>query len=303
MGPATLVAALSVAAPTFAAPAVRVKVDIGGEDITNIPIAWMFIAILLTFLIARLVTRYIRHHASRPRTEDEQAGRALVGDIKVGGVHIHHQVFGIFIMVLAGMIMLSAQPEGATLCVVAAFFGVGVGLVFDEFALWLHLKDVYWADEGRHSVDAIFCVLSISGILIGGANLVTGSPGSASWWTSVAYLVVIVGFSVICALKGKLITAVIGILLQPVAIIGAIRLAKPDSYWARHRYQTRPKRLQRSQRRFGLGYVRRWNRVKDFIAGAPTAMAGGLRELTQDSRAAESEEATYTQLALPLDQL
>jgi hypothetical protein len=301
MGPATLVAALGVAAPAFAAPAVRVKVDIGTGDVTNIPIAWMFIATLLTFLIARLVTRYIRHHANRPRTEDEKAGRALVGDIKVGGVHIHHQVFGIFIMLLAGMIMLSAQPDDAALCVVAALFGVGVGLVFDEFALWLHLKDVYWADEGRHSVDAIFCVLSISGILIGGANLVTGSPGSAAWWTSVAYLVVILGICVICALKGKLITAVIGILLQPVAIVGAIRLAKPDSYWARHRYATRPKRRERSERRFGAAYTRRWNRVKDFIAGAPTVVGATLRELTSDGTAAESGTVTYTQLALPLE--
>ena len=301
MGTATLVAALGAAAPALAAPAVNVKVNIGSGDITNVPIAWMFITILLTFLIARLVTRYIRHHANRPRTAEEDAGRALVGDIKVGGVHIHHQVFGIFIMLLAGMILLSAQPDGATLCVVAGLFGVGVGLVFDEFALWLHLKDVYWADEGRHSVDAIFCVLSISGILIGGANLVTGSPGTASWWTSIAYLVVIVGFSLICALKGKLVTAVIGILLQPVAIIGAIRLAKPDSYWARHRYPSRPKREERAERRFGAAYERRWNRVKDFIAGAPNAVSASLRELTHDTRPAPETELTYTQLALPLE--
>jgi len=56
----------------------------------------------------------------------------------------------------------------------AAVFGAGVGLTVDEFALWLHLEDVYWADQGRKSVDAMFCVLVITGALIGGTGFVTG---------------------------------------------------------------------------------------------------------------------------------
>ena len=290
-----------------AAPDVEIDVDAG--DIANVPVAWMFLAILLTFLIARTVTRYIRHSAGKPHAADDKPGRGLISDINLGGVHIHHQVFGIFIMVLAGMILVSAQPDGGALCVVAGLFGVGVGLVFDEFALWLHLKDVYWADEGRHSVDAIFCVLAISGILIGGANLVTGSPGSGSWWTSIGILAVILVIAVICALKGKLITAVIGILIQPVAIIGAIRLAKPGSGWARRRYATRPKRMARAQKRFGPAYERRWNRVKDFVGGAPTGMtnerAAGERSV-DDPRGlppvADQSAAPFTQLALPLEE-
>ncbi len=298
-----------------ATAAAEIKVEVGGGDITNVPVAWMFLTILLTFVIARTVTRYIRHSASKPHADDGTPGRGLIGDISLGGVHIHHQVFGIFIMVLAGMILVSAQPDGGALCVVAGLFGVGVGLVFDEFALWLHLKDVYWSDEGRHSVDAIFCVLAISGVLIGGANLVSGRPGSGSWWASVASLAVILVIAVICALKGKLITAVIGILIQPVAIIGAIRLAKPASGWARRRYTTRPKRMARAQKRFGPAYERRWNRVKDFIGGAPTAMTGMSNDraaspgenaaepaTTPRRAAAPHPPAAFTQLPLPLDE-
>lgn len=34
-------------------------------------------------------------------------------------------------------------------------FGVGSALTLDEFALWLNLKDVYWAQQGRESIDAV----------------------------------------------------------------------------------------------------------------------------------------------------
>ena len=38
----------------------------------------------------------------------------------------------------------------------ATLYGVGAALTLDEFALWLHLQDVYWEREGRASVDAVF---------------------------------------------------------------------------------------------------------------------------------------------------
>ena len=90
-------------------------------------------------------------------------------------------------------------------------FGVGVGLTVDEFALWLHLEDVYWTDAGRKSVDAIFCVLVITGALIGGADFVTGRVGTAGWWSSVAVITVNLLLCVICLLKGKVVTGVTGI--------------------------------------------------------------------------------------------
>src|ERR1700761_6260936 len=126
---------------------------------------WMFLAILVTFLITRMVTRLIRSGSG---------GGAGLGNVSVGGNHVHHQVFGILIIIGTGIILVSQTPSGTALDAAAVVFGIGVGLTVDEFALWLHLKDVYWARQGRQSVDAIFCVLVITGALIGGTSFVTG---------------------------------------------------------------------------------------------------------------------------------
>jgi hypothetical protein len=149
-------------------------------------------------------------------------------------------------------------------------FGAGVGLTIDEFALWLHLEDVYWAEQGRKSVDAIFCVLVITGALIGGTNFLTGRVGTAAWWGSVAVIAVNLMLCVICLLKGKVVTGVIGIVVSVVAIVGAIRLAKPGSWWAQRRYATRPKLARRAANRFDDRHHSRRNRLRDLIAGAPS---------------------------------
>ena len=225
------------------------------------PVAWMFLAILITFLITRTVTRLIR---------SGRGGRAGLGNVKIAGTHIHHQVFGIVIIIGAGIVLVSEQPHAAGLDAAAAVFGVGVGLTVDEFALWLQLEDVYWATEGRKSVDAIFCVLVITGALLGGASFVTGRAGTMAWWWSVAVLAAESGLCVTCVLKGKVTTGVIGIVFGFAALAGAVRLAKPGSWWAAHRYPSRPRRAARAARRFDERYQARWNRVRDLIAGAPS---------------------------------
>jgi hypothetical protein len=222
---------------------------------------WMFIAILATFLITRTVTRLIRSGSG--------AGAGL-GNVRLAGVHIHHQVFGILLIIGTGIALVSATPHGAALDVAAAVFGVGVSLTLDEFALWLHLEDVYWTKDGRKSVDAIFCVLAVTGALIGGASFLSGRVGTATWWSSVAILAVDLVLSVICLLKGKITTGVIGAVIGIVAIVGALRLAKPGSWWAARRYASRPRRAARAAQRYGPRYQQRWNRLRDLVGGAPS---------------------------------
>ena len=224
---------------------------------------WMFLAILVTFLVTRIVTRRIRAGST---------GRGI-GNVSIGGNHIHHQVFGILIVIGTGIALVSTTPEGAALDGAAAVFGIGVGLTVDEFALWLHLKDVYWSEQGRQSVDAIFCVLVVVGVLIGGANFVSGGVGSAAWWSSVAGIVLNLVLCVICLLKGKVVTGVIGIVIGFVAFIGAVRLAKPGSWWASHRYPDHPKRAALAARRYDERRLERWNWLRDFVAGAPSIAA------------------------------
>jgi hypothetical protein len=222
---------------------------------------WMFLAILITFLTARTVTRLIRSGSG---------ARAGLGNVRIAGNHIHHQVFGILIIISTGIILVSEMPKGAALDAAAAVFGVGVGLTVDEFALWLHLDDVYWTSEGRKSVDAIFCVLVITGALIGGASFVTGRVGTAAWWSSITFIAVNLLLCVICLLKGKIVTGVIGVFIGVVALVGAIRLARPGSWWAVHRYASRPRRAGRAARRYDQRHEERWNRLRDLVAGAPS---------------------------------
>jgi hypothetical protein len=222
---------------------------------------WLFLGILVSFLITRMVTRLIRSGSG--------SGAGL-GNFTIAGNHVHHQVFGILIIIGTGIVLVSQTPQGAALDAAAAVFGVGVGLTVDEFALWLHLKDVYWAKQGRQSVDAIFCVLVVTGALIGGTSLVTGAIGTADWWSSIAAIGINLALSVICLLKGKVITGAIGLVVGIVALVGAIRLAKPGSWWAVRRYATRPRRADRAARRYDQRRMERWNRLRDLVAGAPS---------------------------------
>jgi hypothetical protein len=81
--------------------------------------------------------------------------------IEPGGRHVHHLVFGILILLLVGYGWLAdigtGEDESSILLsrIMSILYGVGAALTLDEFALWLNLRDVYWAREGRASIDAI----------------------------------------------------------------------------------------------------------------------------------------------------
>jgi hypothetical protein len=244
----------------------RLRFPVDRGDLSLRPMMWMFLAILVTFVITRIVTRLIRSGSG--------AGAGL-GNVSIAGHHVHHQVFGILVIIGTGILLVSQTPRGAALDAAAAVFGVGVGLTVDEFALWLHLEDVYWTDQGRKSVDAIFCVLVITGALIGGADFVTGRIGTAAWWSSVGVIAVNLLLCVICLLKGKVVTGVTGVFISVVALVGAIRLAKPGSWWAVHRYASRPRLAGRAASRYGERHQERWNRLRDLVAGAPSQERAG----------------------------
>ncbi|MGH7922763.1 MAG: hypothetical protein ACREQM_22885, partial [Candidatus Dormibacteraceae bacterium] len=74
--------------------------------------------------------------------------------------HLHHMVFGIggllgigyLWLLLVGTDHLESRWASRT---TAGIFGFAAALTLDEFALWLNLQDVYWARQGRTSVDAV----------------------------------------------------------------------------------------------------------------------------------------------------
>lgn len=75
--------------------------------------------------------------------------------LHLGGTHVHHLNYGIFLLSVVGAILLFARPSGRLLDLVAALYGVGLALTFDEFGMWLHLGGSYWQ---RASFDAVTVV-------------------------------------------------------------------------------------------------------------------------------------------------
>jgi hypothetical protein len=148
-------------------------------------------------------------------------------------------------------------------------------LVLDEFALILHLQDVYWSGEGQLSVEAVSLTAACLGLaLVGfspfGVKDVDGIELSLRI-TATGILIADGVLAFICVLKGKYRTALFGLFLPPVGMIGALRLARPSSIWARRRY--RGSRLERATRR-AAHFDRRWAPLQtdweDFAGGKPS---------------------------------
>lgn len=112
----------------------------------------MWIAFIATFVFLRVLTFGIRYHLL-------PVGNVVTG----GGLHIHHFVWGILILLIVGFlgITLWSEPLHPWL---ATIFGIGAALVIDEFALWLNLRDVYWLREGRSSIDLAIVVAALLGL-------------------------------------------------------------------------------------------------------------------------------------------
>ncbi|MGH2966152.1 MAG: hypothetical protein ACRDMH_12360 [Solirubrobacterales bacterium] len=198
------------------------------------------------------------------------------GSVSTGGVHIHHLVFGIVLLMLAGFLQFAFQPDSPWLEILAVAFGIGAGLTLDEFALWLHLEDVYWAEEGRRSVDAIVVATIIAGaFVLGVAPVGEGDTGSV---LSVLFAMVeVLFFAAIVALKGKYWTALVSVFIPLVGWVSAFRLAKPSSPWASRRYAEGSEKLAKATARAERS-SRRYRRWQDLIGGRPTA-AGSSDEI------------------------
>jgi hypothetical protein len=214
-------------------------------------------SMLLSFGFIRFSTRMIRAEVSW-----------WPGNVTPGGLHIHHLVFGIVGMMIAGFLSFVLSPGSPWFEILAVLFGIGVGLTLDEFALWLHLEDVYWAEEGRSSVDAvIFAAIIGGGIVVGFVPLDAGEGGSTL--AIVSTVVVDLALCAFVALKGKVSVAVVGMFIPPVAWVGAIRLARPGSWWAKRRYKPGSGKLVKAQARKAR-HDKRVRRLQDLIGGAPS---------------------------------
>jgi hypothetical protein len=88
------------------------------------------------------------------------------GGIVVAGRHLHHYNLGILLLVGVGGVAVHGQEHRRQHPVTAAAYGSGAALILDELALLIDLSDVYWADEGRTSVDAAIGVIGVGGVVL-----------------------------------------------------------------------------------------------------------------------------------------
>ena len=178
-------------------------------------------------------------------------------------------MWGILLILVAAVLEFAYQPDAPWVEVLGATFGIGAALTLDEFALWVHLDDVYWSTEGRKSIDAIVVAACIgAALLIGtapfGVDDNVSQEGLA--WVAITVLITI-ALAFIAVLKGKLAFGLIGLFVFPFAFFGAIRLAKPDSPWARRRYGPVRRSWPSPQRRYGERRQARIDRLRDLLGG------------------------------------
>ncbi|MFG2427012.1 hypothetical protein [Streptomyces sp. NPDC048590] len=241
----------------------------------KLPLLLALAAFVLTFAVTRMVTRMIR------------AGKGPFRNITPGGVHVHHVVPGVVLTVVGGFGAVASGRHGVTAGILAVVFGAGAGLVLDEFALILHLDDVYWTEEGRQSVEVVVLTASLVLLVLAGfsplgVDQLSGEQQQNRLGVVLTY-VLNFGLVLVSLFKGKARMAVIGTLVPFVALIGALRLARPASPWARRFYPRRHRARARAVLR-AYHHDVRWagprRRFQDLIGGAPdrAALPGPGRE-------------------------
>jgi hypothetical protein len=199
-----------------------------------------FVAFLASFGFIRTSTHMIRAQVSW-----------WPGNVSVGGTHIHHLVWGILLLLIFGWIGLTVAPESPWREISAVMFGIGAGLTLDEFALWLNLKDVYWEKQGRRSIDAVIIAAGVTGMVLVGfrgwldaatrvEDEVFALVGAAG---AIGILLALINIA-----KEKFGMALLGLIVPLVNLVGAFRLAKPHSLWAKLFY--RHGKRERSEQRF-----------------------------------------------------
>ncbi len=185
------------------------------------------------------------------------------------GVHLHHLVWGICLVLICGFLAFAVPATSPWWHMMAIGFGIGAGFTLDEFALWVRLQDVYWADEGRASFDAVVIAVAFAALVVEGTTPF-GLDDPSSIGGTVAVVGIVLALSVVSLLKERLMLGVLGLFLPVFGAIGALRLARPTSIWARKRYA--PERMVQAQARFAPDrrgeQLRR--RISDLIAGAPS---------------------------------
>ena len=137
----------------------------------------VLLVFLLTFVLSRVVVFLIMDH--------------LLPDLymHMGGTHVHHLNYGIFLLVGVGAWLLFSPPEGKRLTICAVLYAIGLALTFDEFGMWLHLGGGYWQ---RASYDAVVIIAALLGLVVVAPTI--KKFHAKHWFLGVLLLVLIAWF-------------------------------------------------------------------------------------------------------------
>jgi hypothetical protein len=218
----------------------------------------VLISFLVSFIAIRTSARLTRSVSWWPGGVETESG-----------LHIHHLVWGILLMLFCGFLSFAAPLDGPWWHLIAIGFGIGAGFTLDEFALWVHLQDVYWSEQGRASFDAVVCTGAFAILVVIGTRPF-GLDEPTSIWGTTAVVAVIVSLAVTCFAKGRVLLGVVGLFIPVAALVGAFRLGHPGSPWAKWRYDDST--LLRAHARFAPDrpLSRAGRRIGDVVIGRPS---------------------------------
>ena len=123
----------------------------------KLPLMLCFLAFVVTFVVTRTITRMIRDGRGPFRNH-----------VTASGTHIHHSVPGIILLIIGAFTAVGGPDSLGWRSFAAVAVGIGTSLVLDEFALILHLQDVYWSGEGQLSVEAVSLTAACLGLALAG---------------------------------------------------------------------------------------------------------------------------------------
>jgi hypothetical protein len=174
-----------VPSPTEVHRAFKEELSPGRQSAT---LSWL--SFTLTFVIVRVITHRIRGNKAKLAVEAQPGGHhGELHDISFKGVHLHHYLWGILAVSSVAGLSLRVEERIRRHPLMAIAYGVGMGLIVDEFALLLDLKDVYWAKQGRTSVDAAITLSAGAGTALAAGPVLrrlrqdrirAAAPGQAS---------------------------------------------------------------------------------------------------------------------------
>lgn len=225
----------------------------GGRE----PLFFLLLAFLGTFAAVRTYTRVGRIRGW--------------GSGSIRNVHLHHLVPGILASLASATAIIAFRPGDDSMLLLSSLFGIGAALTLDEFALILHLEDVYWTKEGRSSVEATLMGAAFGFLCLLATLPLSGDPRrDAPHWLVGVILALNLAFGLVAFLKGKPKLGTLGIFIPGLSIAGALRLAAPHSPWA-HRFYSAAKlrRCETRAARRDRRYTRIRHRFYDLLGGAP----------------------------------